>query len=184
MKYKENCFGNLTKLVHLDLRNCDFNGSIPSQLFHLRNLQYLDLSVNSIQGELPRDGFGNLTKLVHLDLWNNPFINGSIPSQLFHLRYLQYLDLSSISFHGTLSGEVASLQNLRVLKLDAIFYSENELPKEIWNLTKLHHLSLAVNNFFGKIPSSSIMNLKELETLDLSDNSVSMEIPIDIGNLT
>ena len=61
--------------------------TILTLLFHIRSLMQLDLSNNSIQGELPRDGFGNLTKLVHLDLGLNLF-NGSIPSQLFHLRYL------------------------------------------------------------------------------------------------
>ena len=54
---------------------------------------------------------------------------------------------------------------------------------EIGNLTKLQELWLGSNNFFGEIPSS-ISYLKELETLDLHKNSLSMQIPFHIGNLS
>nr|XP_023874916.1 receptor-like protein kinase 2 [Quercus suber] len=58
-----------------------------------------------------------------------------------------------------------------------------EIPKAIWNMTKLQQLSLDGNIFFATIPSS-IMNLKGLKILELNDNSLSMEIPIDIGYLS
>ncbi|KAL0002829.1 hypothetical protein SO802_016610 [Lithocarpus litseifolius] len=50
-------------------------------------------------------------------------------------------------------------------------------------MTKLVQLLLHSNNFFGEIPSS-IVNLKELRTLDLGYNLLSMEIPTHIGNLS
>jgi Leucine-rich repeat (LRR) protein len=78
---------------------------------------------------------------------------------------------------------VGSLQNLTVLKLNYNSLDRN-IPKEIGNMTKLQQLFLCGNNFFGEIPSS-ILNLKELKTLDdLGSNSLSMEIPMDIGNLS
>ncbi|GKC66181.1 leucine-rich repeat-containing protein [Tanacetum coccineum] len=45
-------FGNLTKLLHLDMRENNFNGSIPSQLFQLTTLRYLDMSRNNLEGKL------------------------------------------------------------------------------------------------------------------------------------
>ena len=50
-------------------------------------------------------------------------------------------------------------------------------------MTKLQQWSHYGNKFFATIPSS-IMNLKGLEILELNDNSLSMEIPIDIGYLS
>ena len=125
--------------------------TISTPLFHIRSLMHLDLSDNSIQGELPRDGFGNLTKLVHLDLCLNQF-NGSIPSQILHLRYLRYLDLSDNLFHGSIPSELFHLRYLQYLDLgDNSFH--DTLSGEVASLQKLQHLSLTGNKFFGKIPS-------------------------------
>ncbi|GKF07253.1 leucine-rich repeat-containing protein [Tanacetum coccineum] len=45
-------FGNLTKLLHLDMCRNNFNGSIPSQLFRLTNLRYLNMGYNYLEGPL------------------------------------------------------------------------------------------------------------------------------------
>ena len=50
-------------------------------------------------------------------------------------------------------------------------------------MTKLRQLFLRSNNFFGKIPLS-FLYLKELEVLDLRDNSLSKKIPNFISNLS
>ena len=69
-----NGFANLSKLVHLDLQLNDFNGSIPSQLFHLRNLQLLNMYSNSFHGILNGE-VGSLQNLRVLNLDNN-FLSG------------------------------------------------------------------------------------------------------------
>ncbi|GKE22799.1 leucine-rich repeat-containing protein [Tanacetum coccineum] len=56
--------------------------NILTQIFSIRSLKQLDISMNGLQGEIPGDGLGNLTQLVHLDMSLNRF-NGSIPNQIF-----------------------------------------------------------------------------------------------------
>ncbi|GKE61598.1 leucine-rich repeat-containing protein, partial [Tanacetum coccineum] len=84
-------FGNLTKLLHLEMWGNNFNGSIPSQLFQLTNLRYLDISDNYLEGKLGPE-VGSFRKLTTLRLDGNRF-QGPIPAQLFALESLQDLDL-------------------------------------------------------------------------------------------
>ncbi|GKF42921.1 leucine-rich repeat-containing protein [Tanacetum coccineum] len=103
-------FGNLTKLLHLDMRENYFNGSIPSQLFQLTNLRYLDMSYNYLKGKLGPE-LGSFRKLTTLLLFDNRF-QGPIPAQLFALEYLQHLGLSNNNLEGPLSPEIGKLRNL------------------------------------------------------------------------
>ncbi|KAF9608365.1 hypothetical protein IFM89_009484 [Coptis chinensis] len=90
--------------------------AVLAPLFRITTLTKLDISSNSIQGELPANGIANFIKLLHLDLRENSF-NGSIPTKLFRLQRLQYLDMSSNMLNGILSQEVGALRKLRVLNL-------------------------------------------------------------------
>ncbi|GKE32487.1 leucine-rich repeat-containing protein [Tanacetum coccineum] len=106
-------FGNLTKLLHLDMWENNFNGSIPSQLFQLTNLRYLDMSSNSLEGKLGPE-LASFRKLTTLRLFDNRF-QGPIPAQLFALESLQHLDLSDNKLEGPLSPEIGKLRNLEIL---------------------------------------------------------------------
>ncbi|KAI3706303.1 hypothetical protein L6452_23940 [Arctium lappa] len=151
-----------------------------TSLFHIRSLKKLDISTNGWIGEIPGDGFRNLTELVDLRMRENRF-QGTIPSQLFELKSLRVLDLSASNLSGNLSPEVGKLQNLESLNLNRNFITGN-IPEEIGNLTNLRHFSVRRNNLFGGIPSS-IANM-EVQLLDFSGNSFSLQIPADIGRLS
>ncbi|KAI3792144.1 hypothetical protein L2E82_06014 [Cichorium intybus] len=118
-----------------------------------------NLSTNSLEGRLGPE-LGSLRNLTTLTLSVNNF-QGMIPPELFKLESLRFLDLSNNSLHGGLSSDVG---------------------KEIGNLTKLRELWLEKNQFTGGIPSS-VENMKDLESLDLSVNSFSLQIPAGLGRL-
>ncbi|KAF9605584.1 hypothetical protein IFM89_017927 [Coptis chinensis] len=157
------------------------NSVVLAPLFPITTLTKLDISSNSIQGELPANGIVNFTKLLHLDLRENSF-NGSIHTKLFRLQRLRYLDMNSNMFNGILSQEVRALRNLRVLNLAENFLYR-EIPMEIGNLTQLRQLALRKNRFSGGL-SNSLLHLTELQALDLRNNSLSMQIPTIIGTLS
>ncbi|GKF49413.1 leucine-rich repeat-containing protein, partial [Tanacetum coccineum] len=109
-------FGNLTKLLHLDTRVNNFNGSIPSQLFQLTNLRYLAMGYNNLEGRLGPE-LGSFRKLTTLRLDGNRF-QGPIPAQLFELESLQVLDLRYNKLGGGISPEIGKLRNLGYLSLN------------------------------------------------------------------
>ncbi|KAJ9556127.1 hypothetical protein OSB04_010741 [Centaurea solstitialis] len=175
---------NVTEL-HLNYTVPWFVDPVPANvltpLFEIRSLKVLDISMNSLLGEIPGDGFGNLTELVHLDIMLNHF-NGSIPGQIFRLSNLRYLDMSENWLEGKLTTELGSFQNLTTLRLSWNGF-HGPIPEEIGNLTRLREFSLAGNKFSGGIPSS-VVHLNELRSLDLSGNSFWMQIPAGIGKLS
>lgn len=196
--------------LHLDylppMRSTD--QSMPSHvlmpLFSIKSLKLLDVSDNSLQGEIPGNGFANLTKLVHLYMSGNNF-NGSIPPQIFHSTSLLHLDLGTNSLGGYIPQEVGNLTKLQKLTLEwnhlsgelptsilhlkdlkVLALSENRLsgqiPSEIGNLSKLFTLNLMVNKFTGTIPPS-IEKLSKLKRLHLLANNLSGEIPSGLFNI-
>ncbi|XP_074335880.1 receptor-like protein 46 [Apium graveolens] len=157
------------------------NSSILDPIYGIRTLMLLDISSNSMRGEISGYGLANLTKLVHLDMSYND-LNGPIPAQLFHLKFLRFLDLSyNFALKGGLSSEVGKLGNLRTFNLEGNMLDGN-IPVEIGNLTKLQNFSISDNKFSGGIPDS-VGNLMGLERLDLRNNNLQMQIPNTIGNL-
>ena len=80
-------------LISLSLPIYGLEGTIPSELGSLTNLQELSLNNNSLSGSIPSE-LGALTYLQHLSL-NNNALSGSIPSELGALTYLQYLSLNN-----------------------------------------------------------------------------------------
>lgn len=74
-------FGNLTRLISLDMGRNSFNGTIPPDLFSIKTLQHLDLSMNAIGGTLSGD-IKELKNLEELFLDENLIIGGEIPPEI------------------------------------------------------------------------------------------------------
>ena len=101
--------------------------------------------------------------MVLLDNSGNNF-KGSIPLQLFRLPYLRELHLGGNSLTGKLPPDDEETEKYVVI-----------------STSKLQVLSLFGNKFSDGM-LLSILCLKGLKLLDLSQNDLSMEIPTEIGN--
>ncbi|URD76021.1 LRR receptor-like serine threonine-protein kinase [Musa troglodytarum] len=168
-------------LKHLDLSANQLSGDVPGSL---RDLEYLDLSGNSIVTLHILASLGNLTNLQHLDLGHNS-ISGQIPPTVGNFVQLKYLDLSWNSIRNHISGQIpetiGGLQNLHGLYLDDNLIS-GQIPATIGGLQNLHELYLSGNSVIGQIPDT-IGRLHSLEYLDISNNNLSGSLPKTMGGL-
>ncbi|CAL9115684.1 unnamed protein product [Musa textilis] len=166
-------------LKQLDLRGNYLSGDVPQTLQSLRDLEYLDLSGNSIVTLHILASLRNLTNLQHLDLQGNS-ISGEIPPTMENFLQLKYLDLSYNGIIGKIPESIGNLRNL-VLHLDDNQIS-GEIPETIWGLQNLLELILKGNSFTGQIPDT-IGRLHSLKYLDISNNNLSGSLPKTMGGL-
>ena len=186
-------FNRFQRLERLSLINC----GIPSisQSARLRSLQHLDLHGNHID-HLYMTTFAGLTSLELLDLSHNRLSN--LPSGVFNLiKKLKYLNLA----HNHITDLAASLllgpKNLHTLQLDGNKITAKQINEQfsdakslqrleindcglgddgismlkLTRIENLKRLGVAGNNL-TKVPSSTLRNLPNLETIDLSGNRI------------
>ncbi|XP_064997261.1 receptor-like protein EIX2 [Musa acuminata AAA Group] len=175
---------NATSLENLLLSGCGSLTieSVQVALGALLNLKKLDLSDNSLEGEI-REILNNVSSssgLKHLDLRSNQ-LSGDIPPG--SLRDLEYLDLSwNLIVDVHILACLGNLTNLRHLDLWGNSIS-GEIPPTVGKFVRLEYLDLSYTGIIGKI-RESIGNLSNLLELHLSGNKIVGWIPPSIGNLT
>ncbi|CAI9301554.1 unnamed protein product [Lactuca saligna] len=167
-------FQDLQNLVLFNLRFNTFNGSIPSSLFNLQQLQKIQLSNNNFDGVLTDFSNPSASLLDTLDLSSNK-LKGQIPKSFFQLGRLNILLLSSNNLSGMIeTKEFQGLSNLTTLDLSFNNLSIITSPIPLLHLPKFFSLKLASCNLhhFPKLQNQS-----RLINLDLSDNKIDGEIP-------
>ncbi|KAK3152722.1 hypothetical protein QOZ80_2BG0162700 [Eleusine coracana subsp. coracana] len=171
--------------------------------WNVPTLRYLDFSENSLSGPFP-ESLGNMTRLRELYLYGNNMV-GMIPGTLQRLCRLQVVDVSMNHINGDMSEFMDRLPRcvlsrvLRVLHLAATNMSgelprwigdmseltsldlsynnlPGGLPPTIGRLSKLTTLLLVRNNLTGRLTEKHFSNMVSLELIDLSQNSMSMEV--------
>ncbi|KAK9072514.1 hypothetical protein SSX86_008948 [Deinandra increscens subsp. villosa] len=181
-----NFYGHLpnvsSNVQWLDLSRNRFHGRI-SFLCQIDNgsLVYLDLSNNSLSGQIP-DCLWRFKELKVLNLGQNNLF-GRLPASMKYLTKLEVLYLYNNSFSGDLPISLQNCTNLTILELGVNNFS-SYLP--VWigdKLTSLYALSLRSNNFSGTIPLE-LCHLVNLQILDLSMNRLQGTIPSCLNNIT
>ncbi|XP_059429261.1 receptor-like protein 19 [Corylus avellana] len=160
---------SLTQLVYLDMSLNMFSGSIP--VFSMaKNLTHLYLSSNNLTGQITSTQWAELLNLEILDLSDNS-LNGDIPISLFPLPSLQVLQLS----HNQFSGQLKEFSNISSYLLHELDLSNNNLegpiPMSIFELRGLGILSLSSNNFDGSNLLIEYSDLWRDAQLDLETSS-------------
>lgn len=195
-------FTNFTSLEIFAFGGNNFNSTLPHWLWKLGSLTYLDFSDCGIRGPIP-DALGNLVSLRVLQLGYNPSV-GMLPRSFINLHNLSSLDLTSTGIDGDIRELVERLSHGVWSKLDTLELGSNKLrgnlsgwleqmtllrllnlrnnslngtiPSGIGKLSNLSFLDLAFNFFKGVISEAHFEQLTSLNFLDLSTNSLSIEV--------
>ncbi|MCD9645412.1 hypothetical protein HAX54_034294 [Datura stramonium] len=185
-------------LTTLRLVNTGLYGIIPESIFHLPNLETLELYQNDqLSGSFPKtkwnssaslmkldlnyvnfsynlpDSFGYLTSMRHLSLQHCNLL-GPIPESLSNLTRIEYLYLPDNSLNGKIPSGVFSLPSLRVLVLSNNHFSGH---LEDFKSNSLVWIELRGNQLQGHLPKS-IQILVNLTRLDLSFNNFSGHVDV------
>ncbi|XP_065035176.1 receptor-like protein EIX2 [Musa acuminata AAA Group] len=180
--------GFLRKLLLLQLQNNSFSGEVPLSLKKCTNLWYLDLAQNNLVGNITLWMGENLQPVV-LRLRSNMF-SGVIPWQLVRFEPLQILDLANNNFSGSIPHNIGNLSTIRPTlrshkyydcELD-IFTKGRVLQYLTCNVNLMKSLDLSNNSLTGEIPKG-IGDLAELNNLNLSRNHLQGKIPREIGGM-
>ncbi|XP_028788770.1 receptor kinase-like protein Xa21 [Neltuma alba] len=159
--------GGLDKLGKLDLSSNYFKRPIPSNIFNISTLTFLNLASNSLSGVLPSYLGNGLPNLKKLGLDGNE-LTGQIPNSISNASKLIALHLSSNKLIKAIPNVIGNLTSLIDLALDG-----NELtgliPYTFDKLQSLQHLSLSNNKLQGSI-LNNLCQLKSLSELNLANN--------------
>ncbi|PIN09229.1 Leucine-rich repeat protein [Handroanthus impetiginosus] len=200
IEISQDCFTHLMRLSYLNLANNNFSGEIPNSIDWLCFLSSLHLRNNSFTGKFSRS-LKNCSMLTILDLGENKFI-GTIPSWLGEsMPNLHVLSLKSNKLYGVLPSTLCHLAKLQVLDISGNKIS-GAIPKCVKNFTVLSSKSnyslyswfiIEGNATESLYDSASVMwkgrmaeyvnALRLLTLIDLSGNSLTGEIPAEIGSL-
>ncbi|KAL5727020.1 lysine--tRNA ligase [Ranunculus cassubicifolius] len=126
----------------------ELTGSIPISLGNFSALEILDASQNELSGRVP-ESLGRLSALKTMRLHYNQ-LSGPIPMSLGSLTNLSILNLRSNRFNGT-------------------------VPSTLGQLSKLSIMELSFNSLSGIVSEDTFSHLSQLESLDLSSNSLSFK---------
>jgi Leucine-rich repeat (LRR) protein len=158
----------------------DYNnlqGTLPDELQHLYDLEYVSLRNNNIEGTIP----STLVTLSNIDFFDVRFnqMTGSIPHWIGNWQSLQVLGLSNNNYIGQLPASMSGLTSLKTLALDYNSFSGD--VKSLSPLTSIEYLYLTSNQFTGPLDQGIFDNMQNLVELDLQDNSFeAYEFPISL----
>ncbi|KAK1315195.1 putative inactive receptor kinase [Acorus calamus] len=178
---------NSTILRVLNLSSNGLTGSLPGTL---GNCVTVDLSGNHFDGDLSVMQRWGGDMLEAVDLSSNQ-LSGSFPNEMSAFRMLSLLKISNNSLEGALPPVLGSYPKLTVVDLSHNKLSGSILAQFFMSAT-LKDLNLSGNLFSGEIPVQGSRSTTEsvglpsnprLESLDLSDNSLSGPLAPEIGKL-
>uniref|UniRef100_A0A2N9IEJ1 Leucine-rich repeat-containing N-terminal plant-type domain-containing protein n=1 Tax=Fagus sylvatica TaxID=28930 RepID=A0A2N9IEJ1_FAGSY len=170
-------FKNLSSsLTSLRLYYCGLIGRFPDNIFHLPNLQLLDVRYNyNLTGSLPNYNWSSPLKSLRLSRTGFPI---DLPNLISHLKSLKELYLGECNFIGSYPTLLPNLTQITSLDLSQNNFG-GQIPWSLLNFERLTYLDLSYNNFIGQLPdpSSNKSSKSQLESLSLSNNLLNGTLP-------
>ncbi|XP_021740431.1 receptor-like protein 12 [Chenopodium quinoa] len=164
-------------LQTLIVSNNRLNGTINPSFCNLTLITIIDLSNDTLIGEIPHCLVNSNSRLMALNLQMNK-LNGIIPTKFSECDSLEYLDLSDNQSEGVVPNSLSRCKSLNVLYLGNNKL-EGTFPSWLDSLPRLQVLNLRYNNFHGPLITSTKHDqlFPELQILDLSNNNFSGKLP-------
>ncbi|TYH93276.1 hypothetical protein ES332_A13G242700v1 [Gossypium tomentosum] len=167
-------------LSELDVSNNSLDGNIPNKIgAKLPSLKLLNMSNNFFGGGIPISIGDHMISLVVLDLSNNK-LSGGIPRHL-PMRLVLF-NVSSNQLFGDIQSSMENMSHLKTLDLsnNALF---GGIPRSMGKMSYLEELVMANNHFEGPIPMEFCKLNYSLIFLDLSANNISGSLPSCFSSL-
>ncbi|KAJ0900624.1 putative non-specific serine/threonine protein kinase [Helianthus annuus] len=174
-------FSAHSNIQYLDLSWNSIGGRFPSELMNITSLKVLDLSSSSLNSSIPV-----MPNLLKLDVSGNKFEHIELVG-IWRQCHLKELSLSFNHFGGEMTGPSSNTSECSHYALELLEAEESELngsiPESVGKLNNLRVLSLRSNSFTGSIPKA-LERLRSLEELYLFHNKLTGPVPTFLGNLT
>ncbi|XP_039048573.1 receptor-like protein Cf-9 homolog [Hibiscus syriacus] len=166
-----NCDELTGHVIGIDLGHSCLTGSLfaNNSLFHLRNLQYLDLSSNYLDGS-PLENTSSLFHIQGLRRLNLAYNNfyGTVSSELFNRFFSEYLTTLTLNGQG-FDMLARNVTKLKYLVLDGVDMSDVAVISCLNLTSSLQHLSLFHFQLHGEFPTQPFQ-FPNLKHIDLSWN--------------
>ncbi|KAL7084542.1 hypothetical protein ACP275_14G229600 [Erythranthe tilingii] len=150
-----------TKLKHIDLSLNQFNSTISDWLYSMKDLEFVSMGHNTIQGALE-----------FLYLWKNQLF-GNLTGQFGEFKSLKTLHLVGNLLSGSIPTNIGNITSLQRLVLAGNKFTGN-LPESVGQLSNLEFISIRNNKLEGVVSESHFANLTKLEMLYGSDNNLTL----------
>lgn len=171
----------IPSLTSLSLAYNHYDGTFPSNIGLMTNLEEVILTENMFSGELP-DNLRNLTRLKRFAIGGNDFKDGV--HNLFRLTNLQEIYGGYNSFQDSFDNDSFGL----LTSLKVLDFKNNRLegpfPDALWTLPKLQVVDFHFNALDGHLHEIEDKFSPVLEYLDISENFLSGGLPTTLNKLT